>query len=58
MVQNLGGAIAGDYVCCDSLTQRYRAIYKWNSFSGGTTRKSSYSDVAAFFVILIIFAEM
>ena len=22
----VGGAIAGDYVCCDSLTKRYRAI--------------------------------
>jgi hypothetical protein len=26
MVQNLGEAIAGDYDCCDSLTQRYIAI--------------------------------
>ena len=26
VVQNLGGAIAGDYVSCDSLMQRYRAI--------------------------------
>ena len=25
-IPNLGGAIAGDYVSCDSLTQRYRVI--------------------------------